>query len=75
MSTKQRITQIIEKWYVIEPLFFAVWTTHELSIDSNIQNIRVGQGRIEYNPTFIAGLDDQTLEQVLQFEVMRIILN
>ncbi len=74
MSTKQRISQIIEKWYVIEPLFFAVWTTHELSIDSNIQNIRVGQGRIEYNPTFIAGLDDQTLEQVLQFEVMRIIL-
>ncbi len=74
MSTKQRITQIIEKWYVIEPLFFAVWTTHELSIDSNIQNIRVGQGRIEYNPAFIAGLDDQTLEQVLQFEVMRIIL-
>ncbi|RKZ40341.1 MAG: hypothetical protein DRR16_15245 [Candidatus Parabeggiatoa sp. nov. 3] len=74
MSTKQRISQIIEKWYVIEPLFFAVWTTHELSIDSNIQNIRTGQGRIEYNPTFIAGLDDQTLEQVLQFEVMRIIL-
>jgi len=74
MSTKQRISQIIEKWYVIEPLFFAVWTTHELSIDSNIQNIRVGQGKIEYNPTFIAGLDDQTLEQVLQFEAMRIIL-
>jgi predicted metal-dependent peptidase len=74
MSIKQRISQIIEKWYVIDPLFFAVWTTHELHIAPNIQTIRVGQGRIEYNPSFIENLDNQRLEQVLQFEVMRIIL-
>jgi predicted metal-dependent peptidase len=74
MLTKQRFTKVNEKWYVIEPLFFAVWTTHELSINPNIKTIRVGQGKIEYNPTFIEALDDKTLEQVLQFEVMRIIL-
>jgi len=74
MTTKQRISNIIEKWYLIDPLFFAVWTTHELSINPNIQNIRVGRGQVEYNPTFIEALDDQTLYQVLQFEAMRIIL-
>ncbi|OQY56973.1 MAG: hypothetical protein DRR08_28815 [Candidatus Parabeggiatoa sp. nov. 2] len=74
MLTKQRFTNINEKWYVIEPLFFAVWTTHELSINPNIKNIRVGQGKIEYNPAFIDALDDKTLYEVLQFEVMRIIL-
>jgi len=74
MTTKQRISNIIEKWYLIDPLFFAVWTTHELSINPNIQNIRVGRGQIEYNPTFIEALDDQTLYKVLQFEAMRIIL-
>ncbi len=74
MLTKQRFTNINEKWYVIEPLFFAVWTTHELSINPNIKTIRVGQGKIEYNPAFIEALDDKTLYEVLQFEVMRIIL-
>ncbi|MDM8561096.1 VWA-like domain-containing protein [Candidatus Parabeggiatoa sp. HSG14] len=74
MLIKQRMTNVVEKWFVVEPLFFAVWTTHELSINSNIQNIRVGQGRIEYNPAFIEALNDKILYQVLQFEVMRIIL-
>ncbi|MEN8218337.1 MAG: VWA-like domain-containing protein [Pseudomonadota bacterium] len=74
MTTKQRISNIIEKWYLIDPLFFAVWTTHELSNNPNIQNIRVGRGQIEYNPTFIEALDNQTLYQVLRFEAMRIIL-
>lgn len=74
MLTKQRISSIVESWYLKEPLFFIVWTTHELCINPNIPNIRVGQGKIEYNPTFIEALDDKMLYQVLQFEVMRIIL-
>ncbi|TGO02767.1 hypothetical protein PN36_19555 [Candidatus Thiomargarita nelsonii] len=74
MTSKQRISNIIEKWYLIDPLFFAIWTTHELSINPNIQNIRVGLGKIEYNHTFIEALDAQTLYQVLRFEAMRIIL-
>ena len=74
MLTKQRITDAVEKWYVVDPLFFAVWTTHELCVNPNIQSIRVGQGKVEYNPTFIERLDKETLYQVLRFEVMRIIL-
>jgi predicted metal-dependent peptidase len=74
MLTKQRITNTVEKWYVIEPLFFAVWTTHALAINPNIQTIRVGNGHIEYNPDFIDNLNNKMLEQVLRFEVMRIIL-
>jgi predicted metal-dependent peptidase len=74
MISKQRMTKMVEKWYIVEPLFFAVWTTHELCINPNIKNIRVGEGRVEYNPSFIDALDDKTLDQVLQFEVMRIVL-
>jgi predicted metal-dependent peptidase len=74
MLTKQRITDAVEKWYVVDPLFFAVWTTHELCVNPNIQSIRVGQGKVEYNPTFIDRLDKETLYQVLRFEVMRIVL-
>ncbi|RKZ89838.1 MAG: hypothetical protein DRR19_11065 [Candidatus Parabeggiatoa sp. nov. 1] len=74
MTTKQRISNIIEQWYLKDPLFFMVWTTHELSVNPNLKNIRVGQGKIEYNPTFIDALDDKTLYQVLRFEAMRIML-
>jgi hypothetical protein len=47
MTAKQRMTQTVEQWYLLEPLFFAIWTTHELSVNPSIQNIRVGDGKIE----------------------------
>jgi predicted metal-dependent peptidase len=72
--SQERIRQIIEKWYMLEPLYFALWTTHELHINSSISNLRSGAGRIDYNPDFIASLDETMLEQVLRFEAMRLLL-
>ena len=74
VTSKQRITMAIEKWYLIEPLYFSIWTTHELVINTNIKNIRVDRGRVEYNPQFIESLTDKELYSVLTFEAMRIIL-
>ncbi|MBF0102546.1 MAG: hypothetical protein HQK77_16725 [Desulfobacterales bacterium] len=74
LTSKQRITKMIEKWYLIEPLYFAVWTTHELVINPTISNIRVGRGKVEYNPSFIESLSDKELYTVLTFEAMRILL-
>ena len=74
IMAKQRISRIVEKWFVIEPLFFAIWTTHEQVSHAHIKSIRVGRGRIEYNPSFIKTLDGKTLYSVLVFEVMRILL-
>lgn len=71
---KERISAIIEKWYMLEPLYFALWTTHELHIEPQIASLRSGGGRIEYNPEFIASLDDNMLEEVLRFEAMRLLL-
>ena len=72
--SQQRISRIVEKWYMCEPLFFAIWTTHELIQNPHINTIRVGRGKIEYKDTFIQALTDHTLEQVLQCEVMRLLL-
>ncbi|MHB1423660.1 MAG: VWA-like domain-containing protein [Gemmataceae bacterium] len=74
MSPRERIRQIVEKWFLVEPLLFAVWTTHELTINPRIHSIRVQQGRVEYNPAFIDALDGNELEQVLVLEAMRILL-
>jgi predicted metal-dependent peptidase len=74
MTARDRITNVVEKWFLVEPLLFAVWTTHELAVNPGIRSIRVRQGRVEYNPAFIDALDRHQLEQVLALEAMRILL-
>ncbi len=74
MTARDRITDVVEKWFLIEPLLFAVWTTHALVVNPRIRTIRVHQGRVEYNPAFVDALDRQALEQVLALEAMRILL-
>jgi VWA-like protein DUF2201/putative metallopeptidase-like protein len=74
MTARDRITDVVEKWFLVEPLLFAVWTTHELAVNPRIRTIRVHQGRVEYNAAFIDALDRHQLEQVLALEAMRILL-
>jgi predicted metal-dependent peptidase len=74
MSTRERIRQTLERWFLVEPLLFAAWTTHDLVMEPRIATIRVRQGKIEVNPTFIDGLDKRQLEAVLRFEATRILL-
>ena len=74
MSTRERIRQTLERWFLVEPLLFAAWTTHDLVMEPRIGTIRVRQGKIEANPTFIESLDKRQLEAVLRFEAMRILL-
>jgi predicted metal-dependent peptidase len=74
MSARDRIREVVEKWFLIEPLLFAVWTTHEVVADPRIRTVRVHEGRVEYNPAFIDALDRHDLEQVLTVEAMRILL-
>ena len=74
MLAKDRITKIVEKWYLLEPLYFAVWTLHKVEPSTHIKTIKVQNGHIEYNPVFIDALSRNDLESVLSFEAMRIIL-
>jgi predicted metal-dependent peptidase len=74
MLAKERITKIVEKWYLLEPLYFAVWTLHQVEPATHIKTIKVQNGHIEYNPVFLDALSTKDLESVLSFEAMRIIL-
>src|ERR1700692_4811992 len=74
MSTRDRIREVVEKWFLVEPLLFAIWLTHEVSANPRIRTIRVDQGRVEYNPAFLDALDRRDLQQVLALEAMRILL-
>ncbi len=73
-STRDRIRQVVDKWYLVEPLFLSVWTMHQLVVNPCIESIRVGRGRVEFNPAFVDALSAHQLEAVLNFEAMRIVL-
>ncbi len=74
LSARDRISRVIERWFLAEPLLFSVWMTHHLVIVPRIKTIRVRHGIIEYNPDFIDALNQRQLETVLRCEAMRIIL-
>jgi len=70
----ERITQIKEKWYLLEPLYFQIITTHHTVLNQDIKTIRSGNGKIEYNTDFIDSLTDKDLEIVMRCELLRILL-
>lgn len=74
-SLEERITSIAEKWFLTEPMIFAVYCTHKLLVN-NIMTvpIRCGRMRIEYNPNILNNVTDIVLEEYLKIEILRIIL-
>ncbi len=70
----KRINEIKEKWFLTEPLYFMIITTHNTVANEQIKTIRSGDGKIEFNPEFIAKLSDNELDMVLRCELLRIML-
>ena len=75
MNARERIQQEAEQWFLTEPLFFAVYCTHKLTMNANMQcALRSGKGRIEYNPTIVDQTADSALKDMLKVEIVRILL-
>ena len=72
---RDRITTIIEHWFIQEPALFQILCTHELVPNTQMAcPIRSGKRRIEYNPDYLAQMTDQGLEEALRTEAVRILL-
>ena len=72
---RERVTNILERWFISEPALFRVLCTH--SIEENTAMacpIRSGQRRIEYNPLFFSDSESKAIEQALMVEGVRILL-
>jgi predicted metal-dependent peptidase len=74
LTVSERISKVTQQWFLTEPLLFGAWTTHQISSNKNIDTIRVGRGKVEYNPGFLEAISDKTLREVMKFESLRIIL-
>lgn len=75
MTARERIQQEAEQWFLTEPVLFAVYCSHRLTMNANMLcPLRTGKGRIEYNPTVIDALQDNQLKELLKVEMIRILL-
>ena len=71
----ERIEKIGELWFLREPLLFAVYCTHKFTENQNLKvPFRTGKRVIEYSPEILSHLDNQTLDEFLKIEILRILL-
>ena len=75
MTARERLQQVAEQWFLTEPLLFAVYCSHRLTVNPTIPcAMRTGQGRIEYNPAIIAECGPHQIDELLRVEAFRILL-
>ena len=71
----ERISRILEVWYLEETALFQVLCSHEIAENRNMEcPVRCGRRRLEYNPTFIDEMSDEALSEALKTEAIRILL-
>ena len=72
---RERITRILERWFISEPALFQVLCTHSIEENASIPcPVRSGARKVEYNPDFVNEMSDPALDQALRTEAIRILL-
>ena len=71
----ERITRILERWFISEPALFQVLCTHSIEENASMPcPVRSGARKVEYNPDFVNEMSDPALDQALRTEAIRILL-
>lgn len=74
-ETEKVFQQIAERWFLAEPMLFAVYCSHHLKPNTSLSCVmRTGKGNIEYNPDMIANMTESAIEEHLKAEIIRILL-
>ena len=72
---KDRISTLVERWFISEPALFQVICTHDVKENPSMPcPVRSGRKTIEYNPAFTDEMSDAALDQALRTEAVRILL-
>jgi len=75
MTLSERITRILENWFLQEPALFQVLCAHQLVENSSMAcPVRCGRMRVEYNPQILDEMSDAALDEALRTEAVRILL-
>ena len=72
---RDRISDILEGWYLREPVLFQVLCAHDIRENAAMPcPVRSGRRVVEYNPDLVREMSDRALEQALRTEAIRILL-
>ena len=75
MNALDRIKKIGERWFLTEPLLFAVYCSHEFVENNSIEvPMRTGNMKIEFAPKILDKIADDVLAEYLKIEMFRILL-
>ncbi|SHH25502.1 Putative metallopeptidase domain-containing protein [Fibrobacter sp. UWCM] len=75
MNAIDRIKKIGERWFLTEPLLFAVYCSHEFVENSAIEvPMRTGNMKIEFAPKILDKIADDVLAEYMKIEMFRILL-
>ena len=75
MNALDRIKKIGERWFLTEPLLFAVYCSHEL-VENNAIDVpmRTGNMKVEFSPKILDKIADDVLVEYMKIEMFRILL-
>ena len=75
MIALDRIKKIGERWFLTEPLLFAVYCSHEF-VENNAIDVpmRTGNMKVEFSPKVLDKFADDVLTEYLKVEMFRILL-
>lgn len=72
---KDRISTILERWFIQEPALFQIICTHKIQENTKMEcTVRSGRRVVEYNPGYVAQMSDEGLDEALRTEAVRILL-
>lgn len=75
MNAIDRIKKIGERWFLTEPLLFAVYCSHVFVENNSIEvPMRTGNMKIEFAPKILDKIADDVLVEYMKIEMFRILL-
>lgn len=75
LDIKTTLEKIVENLFLCEPLMFATYCTHVLTINPKITvPFRSGKMRIEYNPNILEKMNFEEIKKCFETEIIRVIL-
>ena len=75
MLTSERLSDILQRWFISEPPMFEVLCLHETKENRGMTcPLGCGQKRREYNPELTGRMSDTELEECLRVEAVRILM-
>lgn len=75
MNAIDRIKKIGERWFLTEPLLFAVYCSHEFVENNSIEvPMRTGNMKVEFSPKILDKIADDMLAEYMKIEMFRILL-